>query len=85
MSEAVFWSAAGAQVGNVITFPLAGFLCKYGFAGGWPSIFYVLGERPSWPWLSALVLCVKNLTYLFVFGFRNFAVVIVCLFIYLFI
>lgn len=34
---------AGCQIGIMVTFPLSGLLCVYGFDGGWPSIFYVLG------------------------------------------
>lgn len=41
-------SYAGAQIGNVIVMPLAGFLCKY---SGWPSIFYILG-------VAGLIWCV---------------------------
>jgi MFS family permease len=34
---------AGAQFGTVISYPLSGLLAEYGFAEGWPSIFYVFG------------------------------------------
>lgn len=33
----------GAQIGTVITMPLAGVLCDGTFLGGWPSIYYILG------------------------------------------
>lgn len=33
----------GAQFGTVFSLPLSGLLSRYGFAGGWPSIFYVFG------------------------------------------
>ncbi|XP_046549690.1 uncharacterized transporter slc-17.2-like [Haliotis rubra] len=33
----------GSEVGNALVFPLAGFLCRSGFDGGWASVFYVTG------------------------------------------
>lgn len=34
---------SGANVGSVLSMLLGGVLCSFGFAGGWPSIFYVSG------------------------------------------
>jgi len=32
-------------MGNVVSLPLAGLLCQYGFSEGWDSVFYVIGEN----------------------------------------
>ncbi|XP_046549676.1 uncharacterized transporter slc-17.2-like [Haliotis rubra] len=37
------FSLSGGETGNAYGYLLNGFLCRYGFAGGWPSIFYVTG------------------------------------------
>lgn len=48
---------AGAQFGTVISMPLSGLLSRYGFAGGWPSIFYVFGAVGAL-WSVAFILSV---------------------------
>uniref|UniRef100_A0A914HKG5 Major facilitator superfamily (MFS) profile domain-containing protein n=1 Tax=Globodera rostochiensis TaxID=31243 RepID=A0A914HKG5_GLORO len=48
-------SYAGAQIGNVLVMPLSGILCRHGFDGGWPSIFYMLSAAGlCWSLLWAL-------------------------------
>ena len=36
----VGFTYAGAQIGNVIAFPMSGFLCD---VAGWGSVFYLFG------------------------------------------
>lgn len=35
--------AVGGYIGAVVTSPISAALSQHGFAGGWPSVFYVLG------------------------------------------
>ena len=41
----VFGVFTGTYLGNIISFPLSGVLCQYGFDGGWPSVFYLFGKQ----------------------------------------
>ena len=38
-----FIKILGPSIGVVAIAPLAGYLCEYGFGGGWPSVFYTTG------------------------------------------
>lgn len=54
-----FFFISGAQFGTVISMPLSGVLSEYGFAGGWPSIFYVFGAIGTL-WSVAFLLLVHE-------------------------
>ena len=43
-STALAILAVGGNIGAIITLPLSGYLSEHGFAGGWPSVFYVFGS-----------------------------------------
>ncbi|XP_070392578.1 sialin-like [Dermacentor albipictus] len=36
-------STLGSILGTAVTLPISAVLCQYGFAGGWPSVFYLTG------------------------------------------
>jgi len=57
--SAIAGLAFGANFGNMVTFPVAGYLCEYGFAGGWPSVFYVIAIIHV-PWLILWIIFVED-------------------------
>ena len=49
-------SPTGCPVGNILAIPITGMLAKYGFDGGWPSVFYCFGKQIQLQ-KSALLTC----------------------------
>lgn len=44
-------AVAGMNVGTIVTMPLTGLLTKYGFDGGWASVFYCFGVAGILWWI----------------------------------
>ncbi|GIY44302.1 uncharacterized transporter slc-17.2 [Caerostris extrusa] len=47
----------GTHFGVVMSMPLTGYLCEHGFAGGWPSAFYLMGSA-GFIWFALWILLV---------------------------
>ena len=47
-SRLIGFASAGNNLGNIVALPLGTYLCVDGFAGGWPSIFYIYGINKSY-------------------------------------
>lgn len=48
----------GGNLGAVCATSIAGYLAQYGFAGGWPSVFYVFGSVAT-AWIAIWLLIVR--------------------------
>jgi len=44
-SRLIGFASAGNNLGNIVALLLGTYLCVDGFAGGWPSIFYIYGKH----------------------------------------
>jgi len=51
---------SGIDVGMIVGMLLTGVLCDYGFAGGWPSAFYVFGAVGCFWSLAWFLLCYNS-------------------------
>uniref|UniRef100_H2YWW5 Major facilitator superfamily (MFS) profile domain-containing protein n=1 Tax=Ciona savignyi TaxID=51511 RepID=H2YWW5_CIOSA len=42
-SKLISITMTGTNIGTALSYNLSGYLARHGFAGGWPSVFYVMG------------------------------------------
>lgn len=52
-------SHSGGMIGNIVALLFGGFLCYYGFDGGWASIFYIFGGC-GMIWVLIMILLISN-------------------------
>ncbi|GFR88670.1 vesicular glutamate transporter 1 [Elysia marginata] len=59
MGKLLGFNLSGQMFSNVVVFPISALLCKYGFLGGWPSVFYVFGLISA-VWLILFIIFVAE-------------------------